>query len=84
MRKITKNDKFDYILLCNKICGAAHSNMQMSIIVESEADYKKWLSEQKTFSSSWAPEAPKAEVAPAADSTATAAKVDSTTVTAAK
>lgn len=40
---------FDYLLLCNKICGASHYNMQIKIIVESEADYKKWLKEQKTI-----------------------------------
>ena len=38
-----------YMLLCNKICGAAHYNMKMEIIVESEEDYNKWLSEQKEF-----------------------------------
>jgi cytochrome c oxidase subunit 2 len=42
--------QFDYLLLCAKICGASHYNMQMKIVVESEKDYKKWLSEQKTFS----------------------------------
>lgn len=41
---------FDYLLLCNKICGASHYNMQLKIIVESEADYKKWLRDQKTIS----------------------------------
>ena len=40
---------FDYLLLCNKICGASHYNMQMKIVVEEEADYKKWLAEQKTL-----------------------------------
>lgn len=49
MRKITGNDEFSYILLCNKICGAAHYNMQMDIVVESQEDYDKWLAEQKTF-----------------------------------
>lgn len=34
---------FDYLLLCNKICGASHYNMQMKIIVESPEDYKKWI-----------------------------------------
>jgi cytochrome c oxidase subunit II len=34
---------FDYLLLCNKICGASHYNMQMKIIVESPEDYKKWV-----------------------------------------
>ena len=37
---------FDYLLLCNKICGASHYNMQMKIIVDTPEDYKKWLSEQ--------------------------------------
>jgi len=41
--------EFDYYLLCNKICGASHYNMQMKIIVESEEDYNKWMAEQKTF-----------------------------------
>ena len=45
-----KTIKFDYLLLCAKICGASHYNMQMKIVVESEKDYEKWLSEQKTFS----------------------------------
>lgn len=49
MKKITNNKEFNYILLCNKICGAAHYNMQMDIIVESQEDYDKWLTEQKTF-----------------------------------
>jgi cytochrome c oxidase subunit 2 len=49
MRKITGNEKFNYVLLCNKICGASHFNMQMDIVVESEEDYNKWLLEQKTF-----------------------------------
>jgi cytochrome c oxidase subunit 2 len=37
---------FDYLLLCNKICGASHYNMQMKIIVDTPEDYKKWLAEQ--------------------------------------
>ncbi|WP_028891347.1 cytochrome c oxidase subunit II [Tenacibaculum sp. 47A_GOM-205m] len=41
--------EFDYILLCNKICGASHYNMQMKITVVEEDEYNKWLSEQKTL-----------------------------------
>ncbi len=43
--------EFDYALLCNKICGASHFNMQMTIIVESEKDYNEWLSKQKAVKS---------------------------------
>ena len=41
--------EFDYLLLCNKICGVSHFNMQMKIIVESEDDYNSWLAEQPTL-----------------------------------
>jgi len=40
---------FDYLLLCNKICGANHFNMQMKIIVETEEEYNAWLAEQATI-----------------------------------
>jgi len=40
---------FDYLLLCNKICGKSHYNMQMKITVVEEEEYNKWLSEQKTL-----------------------------------
>lgn len=42
--------EFDYILLCNKICGKSHYNMQMKIIVESEEEYNAWIESQQTFS----------------------------------
>jgi cytochrome c oxidase subunit 2 len=41
--------EFDYLLLCNKICGASHYNMQMKIVVDTPEDYKKWLSEKATL-----------------------------------
>ncbi len=41
---------FDFLLLCNKICGASHYNMQMKIVVDTPEDYKKWLKEKPTFS----------------------------------
>ncbi|MEN8890622.1 MAG: cytochrome c oxidase subunit II, partial [Wenyingzhuangia sp.] len=40
--------EFDYLLLCNKICGSSHYNMQMKIVVDSEKDYLIWLNQQKT------------------------------------
>ncbi len=49
MRGKLNDDKFDYILLCNKVCGNAHFNMQMKIVVESEQEYLAWLEKQKTF-----------------------------------
>ena len=42
--------QFDYLLLCAKICGTSHYNMQMKIVVESEKDYEKWVAKQQIFS----------------------------------
>jgi len=41
--------EFDYVLLCNKICGTSHYNMQLKIIVETEEEYNAWMAEQTTF-----------------------------------
>jgi cytochrome c oxidase subunit II len=44
--------EFDYLLLCNKICGKSHYNMQMKIIVETQEEYDAWIQEQKLFKNS--------------------------------
>ena len=46
--KENEGEDFEYVLLCNKICGSAHFNMQMKFVVESEEDYNKWINAQKT------------------------------------
>jgi cytochrome c oxidase subunit 2 len=40
---------FDFLLLCNKICGTSHYNMQMKIIVDTPEEYKAWLKDKKTI-----------------------------------
>jgi cytochrome c oxidase subunit 2 len=74
---------FDYLLLCNKICGASHYNMQMKIVVDTPADFKAWLAEKPTLAQQWkeanahAPAAAPAEATPAVtvDSTKVVAQV---------
>tara|TARA_B100000287_G_C20533208_1_gene741727 strand:+ start:99 stop:1076 length:978 start_codon:yes stop_codon:yes gene_type:complete len=41
---------FEYVLLCNKICGAAHYNMQMNFIVETQEEYDAWIRSKETLS----------------------------------
>ncbi len=41
--------EFNYLLLCNKICGASHYNMQMKITVVSPEDFKTWLADKPTM-----------------------------------
>ena len=40
---------FDYLLLCNKICGTSHYNMQMKVVVETPEQFNEWLGEQGTL-----------------------------------
>jgi cytochrome c oxidase subunit 2 len=47
MKEITGDDKFEYIMLCNKICGVAHYNMKMAVRVLEKEEYKKWLRGEK-------------------------------------
>lgn len=49
MRAQQGDATFDYILLCNKICGAAHFNMAIKIVVDTPEEYEAWLSEQKEY-----------------------------------
>ena len=49
MRTMLNDPDFDYVLLCNKVCGAAHFNMQMKVVVESEEQFNAWLESQEEF-----------------------------------
>lgn len=41
--------EFDYILLCNKICGASHFNMQMLVYVGTFDEYKAFIKRHEPF-----------------------------------
>jgi len=47
--KEQEGEDFEFVLLCNKICGAAHYNMKMKFIVESQEEYDTWMASQKTL-----------------------------------
>lgn len=49
MREKTNDAKFDYLLLCAKICGSAHYNMQVKIVVVDDAEYNKWMATQVPY-----------------------------------
>lgn len=44
-----QGEDFEYVLLCNKICGGGHWNMKIPIIVESQEEYDTWMAEQAQF-----------------------------------
>ncbi|MGO1242492.1 MAG: cytochrome c oxidase subunit II [Sphingobacterium sp.] len=49
MRERMNDPLYDYVMLCNKICGSGHFNMQKKVIVVTEAEYKEWLSTQNKY-----------------------------------
>ncbi len=46
MRTKMGKPEFDYVMLCNKICGSAHYRMKMKVVIDSKEDYQKWLNSQ--------------------------------------
>lgn len=67
--RIKKNDpKFNYVLMCNKICGGAHYKMKMIVVVKNKSDYKIWMDNmmKQTFKDKYFPAA---EVATTSDTT---------------
>ncbi len=42
MRVKMNDENFNYILMCNKICGSSHYKMKLMVVVLDKAAYKKW------------------------------------------
>lgn len=69
-RKYKKNPNFNYVLMCNKICGGAHYKMKMIVVVLEKKDYMKWMDSKKmeTFKDKYfAVAAPAVEEVPEAE-----------------
>lgn len=50
MREKTGNQNFNYILMCNKICGVSHSNMKMAVTVGTAEEFEAWRNADGTTS----------------------------------
>jgi cytochrome c oxidase subunit 2 len=75
MKKRSGNPNFVYEISCDQMCGKGHFSMRGVIVVESEADYQKWLDSQKAEYLTLFPEKdPRTKQATATDSASTAAK----------
>tara|TARA_B100000524_G_scaffold89764_1_gene42054 strand:+ start:22504 stop:23889 length:1386 start_codon:yes stop_codon:yes gene_type:complete len=57
MRESKKDEKFNFVLMCNKICGGAHYKMKMIVVVYPEAEYETWMNSKKkaTFKDQYFP-----------------------------
>jgi cytochrome c oxidase subunit 2 len=49
MRIRKNNPKFNYVLMCNKICGSAHYKMKMIVVIDTPQQYNAWLKSKTTF-----------------------------------
>jgi len=59
MRAEKNNPNFNFVLMCNKICGGAHYKMKMIVVVKDKASYKKWMAQKnkETFKMKYFPAA---------------------------
>lgn len=55
MREIKNDENFNYILLCNKICGGSHYKMRMFVKVLEAKEYDAWMASktESTFKNSF-------------------------------
>jgi cytochrome c oxidase subunit 2 len=84
MRTVLNDPAFDYILMCNKICGASHYNMQMPLTVEPETAYETWMAGQLKNPFEGAPTADAPVPSSSSDSTQAAPTATAQAVTPAK
>lgn len=47
MRKKLNNEKFNFEVACSQLCGAAHYNMRLIVVVHTKEEYNQWLASQK-------------------------------------
>jgi cytochrome c oxidase subunit 2 len=45
--RVTPNRIGEYKIRCSVICGTSHAKMEQPVVVQSEADFQKWVAEQQ-------------------------------------
>ena len=43
---VTPDKEGEFSLICTELCGVGHSTMRVPVVVETEAEFQKWVSEQ--------------------------------------
>lgn len=83
MRKNKNDENFNFILMCNKICGGSHYKMKMLVVVLEPKAYDEMMAKKasyKTFKNIFLPVKPAATPAVADGAAADSVKVDSAAV----
>ncbi len=48
---VTPNQEGAFSLVCTELCGIGHATMRAAVIVESQAEFDRWISDQKAAAS---------------------------------
>jgi len=49
MKEKRNDPNFNYVLMCNKICGGAHYKMKMIVVIDTPEQYAAWMKSKTTF-----------------------------------
>jgi cytochrome c oxidase subunit 2 len=49
MKERTKNPDFVYEISCDQLCGKGHYSMRGTVIVQTQAEYDRWLAGQQSY-----------------------------------
>lgn len=49
MKERKDDPSYEFVMLCNKICGSSHFNMQKRVRVVTQEEYEEWLAAQNTY-----------------------------------
>jgi len=49
MKEKRNDPNFNYVLMCNKICGGAHYKMKMIVVIDTPEQYASWMKSKTTF-----------------------------------
>jgi cytochrome c oxidase subunit II len=52
---VTPDREGTFNVICTELCGIGHSTMRATVVVESEADFQSWLSQQEPIASGTTP-----------------------------
>jgi len=50
MKALTHNPDFVYEISCDQLCGKGHYSMRGTVIVQTQAEYDKWMASQQVYS----------------------------------
>jgi cytochrome c oxidase subunit II len=54
--RVTPNREGSFQLVCTELCGLGHATMRVKVVVESEEEFQRWITDQKAAQDAASPE----------------------------